>query len=318
VRFDRMAASATSTGTVCFAPTVTTAINSVKVTFPGSFTLAAVSGTSWRVSTSNLAWPSGASGLTNVTTADQVSGQVVRFPLTSGFTPTAGTVYCFNWTDASATQPGSTGSSEQGTVASYSDAGATALIDSANYNTATITNDQITVTATVPQNFSFALGTCSSNTDALGTLSTSSPSTSPTPCTATVNTNASNGWQTWAKDLNQGLKSSSAGNYTIASNCSGSAGTNSTLTNAAEGYNLGVESSQTGGTGTITVATPFIRSSTNYRGGGLCSALQTLASSGGTANNAVLTLYNSASIVGSTPAATDYTDTETVVAAGLF
>ncbi|MEJ0073528.1 MAG: hypothetical protein WDN27_05655 [Candidatus Saccharibacteria bacterium] len=38
----------------------------------------------------------------------------------------------------------------------------------------------------------------------------------------------------------------------------------------------------------------------------------------GTANNAVVTLTNNVNVVGSTPAATDYTDTITVVGAGLF
>jgi hypothetical protein len=46
--------------------------------------------------------------------------------------------------------------------------------------------------------------------------------------------------------------------------------------------------------------------------------LRSLASSNGTADTAVLTLTNHAAIGPLTPAATDYTDTITVVGAGLF
>jgi hypothetical protein len=84
-----------------------------------------------------------------------------------------------------------------------------------------------------------------------------------------------------------------------------------------EGYNTGITSSQTGGSGTLTVATPFVGGLTG-KGGGLDTTLRTLASSTGTANNAVLTLTNNASISSLTVPAADYTDTITVVGAGLF
>jgi spore coat protein U-like protein len=54
------------------------------------------------------------------------------------------------------------------------------------------------------------------------------------------------------------------------------------------------------------------------KGGGLDTTLRALATSDGTAQNAVLTLTNNATIGALTPAATDYTDTITVVGAGLF
>jgi hypothetical protein len=117
----------------------------------------------------------------------------------------------------------------------------------------------------------------------------------------------------WAKDSNTGLNSSSAA-ATIASTTPGS---NSTLSAGTEGYNTGVTQTQTSGTGTITVATPFVGGSLG-KGGGLDTTLRTLAQSNGTANNAVLTLTNNAAISSATAAATDYTDTITVVGAGLF
>ena len=79
----------------------------------------------------------------------------------------------------------------------------------------------------------------------------------------------------------------------------------------------GVTSSQVGGTGAITIASPFVGGSTG-KGGGLDTGLRTIASSNGTANNAVLTLTNNVAIAATTPAAGDYTDTITVVGAGLF
>lgn len=319
VRFDRMiqstggAGDVFTTGTVCAAASAGGAGTeaSVKVTFPTGMTVSTTT-SDWTVSTTNLAWPSGAQAWPGINTATAASGQDVTFPSSN---ITDAQTYCFNWTNSSAALKTntSTGNNQQGTVTTQASGPST--IDSNTFQTSTISNDQITVTASVNQTFSFAL---SANTDALGAQSISSPTTSPTPRTITLNTNALNGWLVWAKDSQQGLNSSTA-SYTIASNCSSGAGSNSTLSAGNEGYNLGVEQSQTSGTGTITVATPFVRSSTNYRGGGLCSGnLQTIVSSTGTTNNAVMTLYNSASVNGSTPAANDYSDVETFVGAGMF
>lgn len=296
VRFDRMKASTATTGTVC-AKSASTGQTSVTVTFPVGYTV----GTSanWTTGTSNLAWPASASAWPTIQATGTAAGQAVTF--TSG-SLTAGTLYCFNWTNTAALTVGTAGT-YTGTVATNVDT-ATA------FATAAIADDQIVVNATVAPTFTFAI---SANTDNLGQLSTSAISSSPTPRTATVNTNAKNGWYVWAKDANTGLNSASAA-ATIAST---TPGTNSTLTTNNEGYNTGVTSSQTGGTGTITVAAPFVGGSTG-KGGGLDTSLRTLASSTGTANNAVLTLTNNASISSLTVPATDYTDTITVVGAGLF
>jgi hypothetical protein len=167
------------------------------------------------------------------------------------------------------------------------------------------------VTATVPAAFTFAL---SANTDSLGTLGTGAISVSPTPRTATVNTNAKNGWVVWAKDLNTGLTSASA-SYTIPAKTYG--GSPTTVTAGNEGYNTGVTSSQVGGSGTLTVDPGFLSGGAG-QGGGLTTTFHSIATSTGSADTAVLTLTNNVGIKGSTPAATDYTDTITVVGAGLF
>lgn len=304
VRFDRMKVSTPTTGTVCAKAATVATEASVQVTFPTGYTVSTTTA-NWTVNTTNLAWPASASAWPGIGTATAAAGQVVTFPSTD---LTVGTLYCFNWTNTAALSiTSSAAPSNSGTVTTRTSVPAT--IDTANFATASIADDQIVVTATVAQTFSFAL---SGNTDALGNLSTGSVVSSPTPRTVTVNTNAKNGWYVWAQDSNTGLNSASAA-ATIASTTPGS---NSTLSAGTPGYNTGVTQTQTSGSGTITVAAPFVGGAST--GGGLDTSLRTLASSNGTANNAVLTLTNNVAIGSTTAAASDYTDTITVVGAGLF
>lgn len=304
VRFDRMKTSTATTGTVCAKPATVATEAHVQVAFPTGYTVSSTVG-NWTVNTTNLAWPATATAWPGIGTATAVAGQVVTFPSTD---LTVGTLYCFNWTNTAALSiKAAATNNNSGTITTQTSVPAT--IDSADYSTASITDDQIVVSATVPQTFSFAL---SGNTDALGSLSTGSVTSSPTARTATVNTNAKNGWYVWARDSNTGLNSASAAS-TIAST---TPGTNSTLSAGTEGYNTGVTQSQMGGSGTITVAAPFVGGAS--QGGGLDTTLRTLASSNGTANNSVLTLTNNVSISSITASASDYSDTITVVGAGLF
>ncbi len=304
VRFDRMRTSTATTGTVCANPTTVGTEADVQVTFPTGYTVSTTTG-NWTVNTTNLAWPAGGTAWPGIGTATAAAGQTVTFPSTD---LTVGTLYCFNWTNTAALSiKAAATNSNSGTVTLR--ASGPTVIDNGDFSTASIADDQIVVSATVAQTFSFAL---SANTDALGTLSTGSVTSSPTPRTATVNTNAKNGWLVWARDSNTGLNSASASS-TIPST---TPGTNSTLTAGTPGYNTGVTSSQTSGSGTITVAVPFVGGAS--QGGGLDTSLRTIASSNGTANNAVLTMTNNVAINAVTPAATDYTDTITVVGAGLF
>ena len=317
VRFDRMKISTATTGTVCAKPATVATETTMRVTFPTGYTLGAFG--TFTVGTTNLDWPSGGTawpGITAPTGAGDITGQTVTFA--SGDL-TVGTLYCFNWTNSAAvTTKSSATTSNTGTVNTYS-SGPT-LVDSGDYSTATIADDQIVVTATVPQTFSFAL---SGNTDALGTLSTASVATSPSPRTVTVNTNAKNGWQVWAKSAYQGLCAPSVGTCTVGTPTAApqipttATGSIRTLSAGTTDYNTGVTSTQSAGSGTITVATPF-NTGTAYRGGGLSTALQSLATSNGTADTAVLTLKNNVAISAIVAAATDYTDTITVIGAGLF
>lgn len=304
VRFDRMKTSTATTGTVCAKPATVATEARVQVTFPTGYTVSTTVG-NWTVNTTNLAWPATATAWPGIGTATAAAGQVVTFPSTD---LTVGTLYCFNWTSTAALSiKGTATSNNSGTVTTQTSAPAT--IDSSDFSTASIADDQIVVSATVPQTFSFAL---SGNTDALGTLSSGSVTSSSPARTATVNTNAKNGWYVWARDASTGLNSASA-SATIAST---TPGTNSTLSAGTEGYNTGVTQSQSGGSGTITVAAPFVGGAN--QGGGLNTNLATIASSNGTANNAVLTLTNNVAISATTASASDYADTITVVGAGLF
>lgn len=305
VRFDRMKVSSPTTGTICAKPTTASTEASVVVNFPAGYTVSGTVG-NWTVSTTNLAWPTGGTAWPGIGTATTATGQDVTFPSTE---LTVGTLYCFNWTNQAAVSVSSSATANNAGTITTRDSGL-ATIDSGSYNTASINDDQVVVTATVPELFSFAL---SANTDSFASaLSPSSVVSSQTPRSVTVNTNAKGGWSVWARDANTGLSSASASKV-IASR---TPGTNSTLTSGTEGYNTGVTSTQTAGTGTITVATAF--AGTGFTGGGLDSTYRQLASSTGTADTAVLTLKNNASISNITPAATDYTDTITIVAAGLF
>ena len=299
VRFDRMKVSTPTTGTVCAKPASTATEGLVKVTFPTGYTLGAAG--TFTVDTTNTAWPTGAAAWTGITTATNVTGQVVTF--TSGDL-TAATLYCFNWNNNTAVQVTASASTTNVGAVETDTAGA-ALIDSASYTTNSIANDQIVVTATVPQAFSFAL---SGNTDAIGTITSGTVSSSPTPRTVTINTNAAGGYTVWARDLSTGLLSASASN-TIASTTPGS---NSTLVGTTDGYNTGVV--QSGG---ATVAAAFVGGATG-KGGGLNTSLQTIATATAPATSHVLTLTTNVAVAGATKAATDYTDTITVVGAATF
>ena len=304
VRFDRLQTSTATTGTVCAKPTTAATEADVQVTFPTGYTLGTAA--NFTISTTNLAWPTGGTAWLGIATATNVSGQVATFPSSD---LVVGTLYCFNWTNSAAvTIKSGASSSNAGTIATRTSVPAT--IDTASYSTASVTNDQITVSATVPSTFSFALNASS---DALGALNTASVITSPTPRSATLSTNAKNGWMVWAKDVNTGLTSATAAS-TITST---TPGTNSTLVAGTPGYNTGIATSQVGGSGTITVAAPFIGTGAG-QGGGLDTAFRTVASSNGTADTAVLTIKNNVAIGNTTAAATDYSDTITIIGAGLF
>lgn len=312
VRLDRLAEGVTAGGTVCAKPTTTDVETLVKVTFPTGFSTVDTPA-NWVVD-DNI--PSGSTfwiGMTTgVTTASAASGQDVTFP--SGNILADGTLYCFHFTGTNTLTNASAGNNLVGTITTQK-AGPTD-IDSSNYALSTITNDQIAVTATVPATFTFSL---SGNTDTFsGNLSTTTASTSGK--TVTIATNAASGWVAWVKSANAALNSSST-SATIAT--AGSVDNSPTDLASTTGYVLDVDITSDSGTGTGTVS-----QASNYgaeyagtnttSGGTLSTSFQPIAASSGTTDGDVLTLTERAKISAVQAAATDYTDTLTVIAAGRF
>ena len=238
---------------------------------------------------------------------------------TTGVTATtSGTTYCVDFTTATAVTnptPGHEGEYHptitQGT-------------DSVTVGVRIISNDQIVVTATVPPTFNFVLG---GNTDTFASNLSTGSIVSTAGKTVTITTNAASGWIAWVKNTNGSsgastkgaLKSSSAGNFTIPTTNANTLGSAShTLTTNTQDYGLGVTiTTDAGGGGTVALDAAYDGTSTkagvldptNYR---------PIASANGTANGDVITLTERATIDGAVPAATDYTDTLTVIGAGNF
>lgn len=312
IRLDRMKTSEFTSGLVCAqVPAGNSATETdVQVTFPVELTVSATT-SNWTVATTDI--PSDATAWPGIGTATAVSGQTVTFPSTN---LAASTFYCFRWTNTSAAlqNPGSTGSNLTGTVQTR--ASGPTNVDSKQYALAIISNDQIAVSATVPPTFSFSL---SGNTSALGTLSSSSIS-SGTAVTATIGTNAASGWVAWVKSANAALNSASTG---------ASIATAGTINDTPEdldsvtGYVLDVDKTTDAAGGCTLQQNPSYGDEYDgadaTQGGSLSTTFQPIAECvTGTANNDVITLTPRAKIVTTQAAATDYTDTLTVVGAGRF
>jgi len=177
-----------------------------------------------------------------------------------------------------------------------------------------ISNDQVVVSATVPAAFTMAL---SSTTDSFTSNLSSGSVVGTTGMTVTFNTNAQNGWALWGSDSNTGLKSATQGNYQIPSKTPGS---NTSLSAGTENYLTGLPAAgitQGSGAGTTSATTAYASSGAG-NGSGLDSTPRKLASSTGTASSAIVTIKEYAAISGVTPAASDYSDTITLVGAGSF
>jgi hypothetical protein len=185
-----------------------------------------------------------------------------------------------------------------------------------------IASDQAVITATVPPTFSFTLGNLSQG---LGTLSSSAITPSSPGITAAVGTNANNGWIIWVKSLNQALNSATTGD-TIPTITAGGVGTNETVVAGTKGYvldsNVTVDSA-TLGTGAVSIPAEYADgdntgTGTLNKGGSLFSYFSEVATADGPTDGDTVTLIARVAISALTQAATDYTDTLTIVGAGNF
>lgn len=316
VRLDRLTTSTATSGRVCATPSATNLASteaSVQVTFPSGFTVNGTAG-NWTVNTTGL--DSGQTAWPGINTATAVSSQTVTFPSTN--LSSASTLYCFNFTGTSTlSTPGSTGNNLNGTITTRTSGPVD--IDSSSYALSIISNDQITVTASVGATFTFSL---SGNSDSFSGNLDPSLVNSTTGKTVTLTTNASLGWILWATDSqNNGsgrgsLHSSSASKYIAGASAVGTA--SRTMTTGTEDYGLAATiNTDFAGGGTVSLNTNY--DGTSSKVGTLDpTGFQPIASANGTSGGDIVNVLERATISNSTPPATDYTDTITLVGAGQF
>lgn len=307
LRFDRMKDSTASTLRLTFTvPTGNTGTeDDVHISFPDSYTVATSSLTSNTASCGATALP----GTLSVT-GNNTNGQ--KGIVVAGVTNLAATTtYCVDIGRTTTNDPITNPTAGLYSVTITTRDSGDATIDSATIGARVISDDQVIVSAIVPPSFNFVLD---GNTTSFTANLDSGDVIFTTPRTVTITTNATQGWIAWARSSNAALSSAAAG-HTIDSTTPGTA---ATLTPGTEGYVLGVDSTDAGGGGTVTVVTAYAGTGSDDDGSGLDTGFRQIASADGTANGDVLTLLGKAAIEALTPAGVDYTDTWTIIGAGSF
>jgi hypothetical protein len=299
IRYDRMQENKLSSLQVVLVPVTAGTEDRIVIVF-GSATV----GTSQVVTYTNI--PTGSTGLPGTAVA---AGAGTSIAITGITDLTVGTTYAFNLTVGVSTP--SAGASTDTLSARSS---ATVIIDSTAIASRYITGDQITITATVPPSFNFVL---SGTTDVFTGNLDIATSVSTGGNTITITTNADKGWIAWVKSANTALSSITTGETIPTIGALGSGP--STLTGGANGYVLDVNLTSDNATGTGSVTLDAEYNGTNAaQGGTLSTIFQPIATANGTTAGDVLTLIERVTISGVLAAATDYTDTLTVVGAGAF
>ncbi|MDQ3007968.1 MAG: hypothetical protein M3Q81_00030 [bacterium] len=315
LRFDRMAAAA-DPGALLIVFTTSSTVQTeakLKITLDSEWVSATnFSATAANYTTTSTGIPADATVFPITgSVASAVSGNTITFALSGPLV--ASTKYAVIVQDGTGFILNPAASNTQTHTLFTTDSG-DVIQDTSSITTNTISNDQISVSATVAPTFTFTL---SGNTAAFGTLSTSVVN-SATARTVTIVSNATNGWIVWLKSANAALTSASAGNYTIDTTGTTGDATDETLVAGTEGYVVDVDlTTDAASGGTVTINGDYDGADTDS-GGTLSSTFQTVASADGTANSDVITLTPRAAIAGQTPAASDYADTLTVVGAGVF
>lgn len=316
VRLNRMMASTATSARIVFttSPTPGTT-NTVKIDFGTAWGAATTPGsvlTSGQTASSGAcATDTGATALPGTFTVTGTNTGGSSISIAGVTTLAASTAYCVDLTNASAITNPSVGSYY---ITVTTQNGAT-VNDTTKVNVPIVTNDSITVTATVPPSFSFALD---ANTTAFTANLSPGTKQTTTPRTVTINTNAKTGWVAWLRNSDaNGLYSSSV-NYNITPTTAGTARDVDTSP-STEQYVWGVTaSSQVDGVGSTTINTAYDATGGTNDGSGVDNAYRQIAAGNGTAQNAVLTLAAAATISPITPASSDYTDVVQVIGAGNF
>ena len=282
---------ASSSLIITFTTSASNTGTTLSILFPAGFTVATTQTYSTSFGTPNCTAITGATSDLPGAPAASGSGQTITF---SGITTmTASHSYCGVLTGTAVTNPAA--GTYAGTITAGTDAAAPIAWD-------IISNDQVVVTATVPASFTMVLGALLDPFS--GTLSSGSIGTT-TGVTATMTTNGT-GWVLYGSDVGSELTSASTGHHILST----SIDANTTISTGSENYVTGVTS-----TGTVVGA---FAGGTLGKGGGLSSSVVQLASGTGPTASATATATEYATISGTTPAASDYTDTITLLGAGTF
>ena len=149
LRLDSQKASAALSGTLCAKPSSAGAGTEAKVTvlFPNSFSLSSTL-SNWTTDTNANNLPAGTSAWTGISAnATAINGNVVIF--TSGDLTNGSTLYCFHFT-ASSSNTGTAGNDKTGTITTKNSSNV--IIDTDDYGTSILSNNTISVTASVPAN----------------------------------------------------------------------------------------------------------------------------------------------------------------------
>jgi hypothetical protein len=331
--------------------TVTTHSANGTTTFADPDALDAPNGTTSLYYTSGAAdWPGVTSIAAHAHSVD-ATNKIVRFDSTA---LAANKVYCFDF-GAALTLPDTAGFDEStpGYIATYDNTGTAGTPGSGNVimrtNWATqisddtggatpLSKDQIVVNAIVPPLFQFDLSATTDSIPAAGNLNYQVVNTSG-GVNATVHTNAKNGWVIWSKSANNtnGLISASAGGVAANANIPSvpwntgaptDLDSNATSPNfpTAPLYGMSVSQASAGGHCTIAVAPEYNTGTLDgtpaahdqYAGAMTANFQQIASCPGGTSNGGAISIKERAAITVDVPAATDYTDTLTVVGAGNF
>lgn len=304
IRLDRMKASTATGGTVCMKPsaTHTATLDAVKVTWPTGFTVNGT-GSNWTGSGSTLGGATAMPGIAAATAT--VSTQTVTWTFASDQTISSGTMYCFSFGSSSTLTNSSAGNDKTG-LGELTDT-TPANSETSTYALSIVADDQITVDADVPATFSVSF---SANAIDHGDLSASAADVGSPAITATIGTNAENGWVSWltADSANGAALYSASTGDAISSTDTGSP---VSLAGAGEGWVVDVQSS--GGT----VATEYDGNSTTS-GGVVGTSFEQVASSSTVASADTVVLTSIARITATNKAANDYQETLTLVAAGNF
>lgn len=296
---------------IVFTTSSTTATEtSIKLTLDAEWVSAtnfSTTASNYTVSTSGL--PAGVTAMPGVATADNVSGNTIRFPITA---LTNSTTYGFFITNGGTGLISNPSSSATIVHTIFTRTGSdAATADSKDVAVPVIANDQIVITATVAPTFTFVFNNNAQNLAlAVGSV------ISGTGTTITITTNAASGWTAWALSANQSLDSAASGDTIVTTGTVNDAP--DTISAGAEGYVLDVDLTTDGSNGGTVTIDPEYNGTTTSMGGTLSATYEAIATADGAASSDVLTLIPRVAISGLTEAATDYTDTLTVVGAGIF